>query len=750
MNLLNNNRKSIEEEYLERLNKLILERAFTGNTKFKGNFAYLHSKNEKDIPINTDLFFEQISIMIDAAHSEFNKCKKRKEEEYIYEVLMNFTGMTVISERTERLLNNRSTEYNDIVKKIHDTFDLLKKESSQEFSKLMAVIMAESNNLNEILKNTFNINKLNETDIIFIIERYIGKEDFRSHLEDYLETLFTNGPVMEKLELMGYINPREVSSYISGERLVEALKEKNSQHILKYLQKYDFFVAFSKGYIRGRALKENTTIEDLFLKCFDKKNMMDILEKKIYKTDATEFIWELYEKDYFTKEELTQIYKIGYLNVDKIVKTYKEEHKRKIALELNYASISDEKIVDFFTPEQVLELAKGTNANKNIEFFKNELKSVYADKGIDLERALIDEEKSNLENQKDDENAEKRTLLDLYKNGLVNLSKFTEGEVSEEEIINFYNEQNDDNIIIEAYNLGFLSQEAVLEQFENEDILLEKIESGLKPHVLTGYYQTQDFIEFYKSGRISIENLSKLKSYFDIDKIKESYLSGKLDYEDLFGAFVKYGIINYETANKINDKYDIELALEKLRENGGIVGQDIDLARAAKDRSLQNKDSNNNNVPKAVYEKNTIGELFNINNQVSNQLFERLGAGEKVKVCCKLFDGYIMVPFVDKKLALLEGDGRTYILPLKIVLEQVEHQGSENDLIGNATYRSDLYNNTEYVRTANHTSNWGRNVIKRMGELNPTIDVNELIEDNEDILTALEQQYKERKEKKIR
>ena len=109
-----------------------------------------------------------------------------------------------------------------------------------------------------------------------------------------------------------------------------------------------------------------------------------------------------------------------------------------------------------------------------------------------------------------------------------------------------------------------------------------------------------------------------------------------------------------------------------------------------------------------------------------------------------------MVPFVEKKLALLEGDGRTYILPLKIVLEQVEHKGSENDLIGNATYRSDLYTNTEYVRTANHAGNWGRNVIKRMGELNPTIDVKKLLEDNGDILTALEQQYKERKEKKIR
>lgn len=747
MNLLNNNQQTIKEEFLEKLDRIILERAFTGHTKFRGNRAYLYSKNEKEVPINVDLFFERISEIIDAAYFQFNKYKKYSEEKYLYEILINFAGMTVISERAERLLNNGSTEYNNMVEKIHNIYNLLKKDHSQEFSRLMAVTMLDTRNLNEIFKNTFNIKKLNDTDIIFIIEKYIGKEDFRGHLDDYLETLFTNGTAMEKLESMGYINPREVSSYINGERLVDALKEKNSQHILRYLQKYDFFEAFSKGYISGRVLEKNTTIEDLFLKCFNKKSIMDILEKKIYKTDATEVIWELYEKEYFNQDDLTQIYKIGYLSVDNIIKKYKEEHKRKIALELKCASISDEKLADFLTAERVLELTKGANANENIEFFKNELKSIYAEKGIDLERELIDKEKANFENQQDDERTEKRTLLDLYKNGLVNLSKFTEGEVSEEEIINFYNEQNDDNIIIEAYNSGILSQEAILEQFESEDILLEKIERGLNPNVLAGYYETQDLIKFYKAEKINIENLNKLKNYFDTDKINESYLSGKLDYEDLFGAFVKSGIIDYETASKINDKYDIELALEKLRKNGGIVGQDIDLTRSVQDRNSYNKDLNTKNGQKGFYEKNTVSELFNINNQLSNQLFESLGAGEKVKVCCKLFDGYIMVPFVEKKLALLEGDGRTYILPLKIVLEQVEHKGSENDLIGNATYRSDLYTNTEYVRTANHAGNWGRNVIKRMGELNPTIDVKKLLEDNGEILTALEQQYKEKRRK---
>lgn len=749
MNLFMDKNKTIEQ-FIEKMDILILDRAFTGNARFRGNRVYLTAKNEKEVPINIDLFFERISSMIDAAYTEFDKHYKNLNDKNVYELFIDFAGMTVLSERTERFLNNDSKEYNDVVEKIHHIYDLIKEELPSDFSKLMAVTMSDSDNYNKVLKTTFNINKLNDDDIMFIIENYIGKEDFKKYLSNYLETLYTNKSIMEKLEKNEYINPAEVRSYIGGESLVNALKEKNSQHILRYLQTCDFFEAFSKGYISSRVLENNTTIEDLLCYSLNKKSIMDVLEKKIYKTDATELIWELYEKDFFTDEDITKIYNLECLNTNNIINKYCEEHKRKIALELNGASISDEKIADFFTIERVLELAKSANSQEYTDFINNELNLIYQNKGIDLQRALIDKEKEHIENSKNNKDAKTENLLDLCKKGIVDLSKFTSEDISEEEIIKFYNEQNDDNIIVEAYNNGMISQETVLEQFEDEEILLEKINSGLNPNVLMGYYQTSDLLKFFKSGKISVENLSKFKGYLDVYKISSLYLSGNLDYEDLFGSFVKFGVIDYQTASKINDQYDIELALEKLRKSGGIVGQDIDLARSAQDKNVKSKDYKDKKQPNGAYEKDDPYGMFNINNELSNQLFESLGAGEKVKVCCKLFDGYIMVPFVDKKLALLEGDGRTYIMPLKIVLEQVEHQGSENDLIGNATYRSDLYNNTEYVRTANHTNNWGRNVIKRMGELNPTIDVKKLLDENSKTLAKLEQQYCERKKQKNR
>lgn len=763
-----------ERALLEKMDKLILERAFTGNIRFKKNKVVLRAKNEKDLTTDEKIFFNRINKFIDVTYSEINLYQDSKREEHIYRAATNFIILIIMFERAERFFNNESDEYYSLVKKMHDMYNSLKEKSGTELSSLMAITMSDSKNKNEILKAFFNINKLDNNDIMFIIEKYIGKESFRNNLSDYLQSLYTNGQVMENLEQKGYINPEEVSSYISSQSLVELLKQKNSYHILRYLQKPDFYEAFSKGYIDARTLENNTTIEDLFIQGYDKEFIMDILHKKVYRNDATKLIWELYEKDYFNQDDMAQIYQIGYLNVNTIIKSYLEEHKRKIAQELNYASISDKKIAEYFSPQMILELYKATTQvktdnshksnsiskkldsekttleNETKAFFRNELRSIYEKQGRDLQRELIDKQKDIIaKEQKESKNAENSSLLDLYKSGLVELSKFKPGELSDKEITSLYNEQNDDNIIIQTYNHGLLSQEEVLTLFEEEE-LLKIINKGLNANVLQGYYVTANFLEFYKSGKLDPEKLSELKTSFDVQKITEAYLTNQLSYEDLFNTFVKAGIIDVKTATKINAQYDIEKALDKLRKSGGIVGQDIELARAAQANGFQKDDIpyiNNQDVHSG---STTADQLFIRNNDLSNQLFKTLGAGERVKVCCQLFDGYTMIPFVDKKIALLEGDGRTYILPIKIVLEQVENRGSEKDLITKAVYRRDLYTNTEYVRTAYHTANWGRNIIKRMAELNPTINDKKLIADNEQILTKLEQQYKKNKKMKNR
>ena len=49
-----------------------------------------------------------------------------------------------------------------------------------------------------------------------------------------------------------------------------------------------------------------------------------MLEKKIYKTDVTELIWELYEKDFFTDEDITKIYNLKCLNTNNIISKLSE------------------------------------------------------------------------------------------------------------------------------------------------------------------------------------------------------------------------------------------------------------------------------------------------------------------------------------------------------------------------------------------------------------------------------------------
>ena len=118
---------------------------------------------------------------------------------------------------------------------------------------------------------------------------------------------------------------------------------------------------------------------------------------------------------------------------------------------------------------------------------------------------------------------------------------------------------------------------------------------------------------------------------------------------------------------------------------------------------------------------------------------------------CPVFEGYTLIPVIEKKICFLEGlDGtRTYILPLKIVLEQIKNPKGSLDLIGNATSRNQFNNNKKYIESANHSLNWGRNVAIKMAKVSPvmtTDDAKAFIAQSTQILSKLEQSYKKRKE----
>ena len=77
---------------------------------------------------------------------------------------------------------------------------------------------------------------------------------------------------------------------------------------------------------------------------------------------------------------------------------------------------------------------------------------------------------------------------------------------------------------------------------------------------------------------------------------------------------------------------------------------------------------------------------------------------------CPIFEGYTLITDVKRRLCYLEGDKgtRTYIVPLKYVIEQV----------GNSKSRKEFAKKIEHIgASANHTANWGRNMINKIAEV---------------------------------
>ena len=207
------------------------------------------------------------------------------------------------------------------------------------------------------------------------------------------------------------------------------------------------------------------------------------------------------------------------------------------------------------------------------------------------------------------------------------------------------------------------------------------------------------------------------------------YNNNELAYVEL-SELAEHGIISQEEANEIKESYDIKADLELLRKKGGIIG--LDLEKNPKGADPINPDDR----PDIPDEHIKSGE---IDEELKKILFEALGSGEAVSVRWNLFKGYKMYPFTNGKLrlAVLEGgkgDGATYILPLKMVLEQVR---GELGIFGRAVYRRDLTKDDENVRTAMHTKNWGKNIIKKMVELTPGMAQEEIVGQNKEFVNQI-------------
>lgn len=726
------NQLKMQESMYSNLKTVLIDRGLQGNLKITNGTVSLFEKGEKTKTMPVQVFYDTADSILDIAYNRYDKVKdKINDKEYIQEIVSYISYITLLTSRMQRFFVSQTPEYAKLVEKTDKKIEEIKKDMPKEFPIIMQEILENDKDkiIAMLLKESLNIDGITNGDAIFIIEHIIGEEMFRENIDMFIVMAVNNEYIINRLEEKGFVNPDEVMKYLDKDSVLKCLGYgKKCEYLIKYISKEDCIEAFNKGYIDNKTFSKYVSIQDLFKLKIEKKQIIDFLKRKIYKKEASEDVWKKYESGFFDLKEITEIYELGYLNPNTIVKKYLEDHKRKIALELKeQPDITDEKLIEFFSPEQILKLEQAPKQSLTSEvmlFFRDNLRAIYSQSGRDLERELIDSEKKSNEMLED-----KRNLLELYTNGLVSLSKFTKDDVSEGDILKLYNDSElDENILINAYNAGLISQELVLENIVDTDYIYKLIkENKLNASVIDSYCDTAELIKLYQSEELTLDNIVKLS--INLEEIRRMYNNNELTYVEL-SELAEHGIISQEEANEIKESYDIKADLELLREKGGIIGLDLEKNPNGSDPI------NPDDRPDIPDEPIKSGE---IDEELKKILFEALGSDEAVSVRWNLFKGYKMYPFTNGKLrlAVLEGgkgDGATYILPLKMVLEQVR---GELGIFGRAVYRRDLTKDDENVRTAMHTKNWGKNIIKKMVELTPGMAQEEIVGQNKEFVNQI-------------
>lgn len=739
----------------EKLKLLIYPQGFRPEAvETNGNIIKLKTKQNEKITFDSDSVYYHIVDMIDALYNavkdDMEKINNNQKDDY-NEVIVYSNTIILLCERAKTIYyipNNE--EYNKFKDALIGIEKDLKKCLKQEsFLNYLQYLFNGDRAIFRETEHLFGITKLSDTDIINIIKNTIGKEDFKRKLYLYLDGIIDRPNVLKVLENEGFITPEDVKKVIEPFKLYNMYKETRKRHLLKYLKDEEYFMLYQEGIIDAKTLTKYTTIESLLYGYIQKEIQLEILGKKIYSKDASMINWRFFEEGYWTLDELRTIENFNYLNINVIIKEYLKQQQRKIKTELDEnQSINEAKLLEFFTPEYVRNKINDKNLQEDTKlFFRNELKKIYSDNERSLNTELIKNVK--IQNE-DDEESRHRELIKLYELGLIDISDLKQGEISEEYLVNYYkNKGSNVELFIDFYNNGLVSGDTVLEEFgEDTDKVFEMIKSGLDASAIKGWFSTKELIKYWTSEKISRADLVKLKDDISLSDLEELYLSETIKFTDLYG-FVQDGIITEEDADEINEKFDLCEAIAKLRARGikGIkTGSFVNTCKGGNGATI---------VPSKV--KKIAKKPGGLSPILKGELFESLGGSTDVIEFDEdhPFHGYVLFPIIDKKVGILEGDGRTCVVPLKLAIEGANNPYSANDILGNVKSRTDFYNNKGYVSSINHTKNWGKHLVEAVVERSSVLkpgdtkkiiqEVNKKSINGKPLLKALQQSYEERK-----
>ena len=601
---------------------------------------------------------------------------------------------------------------------------------------------------------------LNDKEVINFLASVFSPDGIRYFVQNEGTMFLKRKAVLKQLFEKKIITKSEFEDYIDKNEVEEMYRNSKNDALLGYLSKYDLIRLHILGEITRETLVKNVSLRELLTSNFDNNVKIKILtegvDKRIYTKTETSLIWNLYEEGKFSLKQMKKIDGLRYMHTDTVLRNYQDSLQHKIRAELGEIPlVSEQRLIEFFTPDIVCrELLK---ENCNVELYMKSLAPVYQKNERDLSEELTKYIKSTYEG----EAVEK--VVNLYKKGALDVVALKEAGVPEKTVREILSNNYSEELLIELFNNKCISQDTAID-FVGEffDVKsFDLIRAGMHADIIAGFYSTKDLINMTTGNKpdISVSDLAYLKNDIKTgleekktqgSNLLDMYLNGELSYSQLFDL-QQAGVITEKEANDINDKYNLGKGLDALQKIG-LKGQSLANVYAAKVNEQREKKVRRQRNANLASSKSKIG----VDDGFIIDLYTRLGANDIYSIDadqCPIFDGYMIIPVIDKKIGFLEGgDGRTYILPLKIILEQINNPKGELDIIGNATSRSGFNNEKKYVSSTNHSKNWVRTTIKKALEMSPNIDdkgIKQFLKDNDDLVKASQIAYESKKQKEI-
>lgn len=581
-------------------------------------------------------------------------------------------------------------------------------------------------------------------DKAYVFEKVLSKRNFENNKLKYCMAIAGDEKLLNKLLKDSFITIGELKETL-GDFFMILIERKGAKHLIKYLDTEQKIKLYNEGFINENEFAKDKLAEIAYnaVLALDSKSTIKIFtaNKKYYnKEELNCAIWYLFEKGFFTIDDINELIRFRAFDPNFPISTYMEYSQRKIRAEIEKNPVSEEKIVEYMDAKRAIKMFEDEHtpcANK--EFIKNELNSIYESQNKSFSEAIIKQKQKEAK----EKNQERPDYISLYEEGLIGLDSLPDGAITAEDIISIYIEKGDNGALVNGYNSGIVGIEDIYELVgENDDELCKLITNfNLNPNVLTYFYSTYQILKFYTEKKISAKCLMELKSKNDlsIKEVKKLYILKKISL-DLLEDLTENGVLTEEQEMDIKNAYDIKADYEKLVQIGEVVSldnlQEHRLEQTQPKPTIKHA-SRGNGTPKFP---DKIGR------STRETLLNLLGAEpEKLPVSGELFAGYHMYTILEHETAILEPDNgraKTFILPLRMVLEQVDAKG--NDILSTAKYKRDIENDPK-VKTAIHTAKWGRSVVRGMSELSDLFKQTNPLKDNKyiTVLNKIENNYRQ-------